>query len=76
MNRTARAFRIWHGVVLLWILCIAVSSFLIGVSANQAKNDDGNARVTAYINEEKTDEIKVVFLPDEDFLKEKKGQTL
>jgi len=76
MNRTARAFRIWHVFVLLLVLCIAVSSFMIGVSASRTKTDGIDTRVTAAINEENTDEIKVVFIPDDDFLKEKKGQTL
>lgn len=79
MNRTVPAVRSYralrYGVLALFVIVMMLFCS-IGAAARSVETPFGTADIYAQINPKKTDEIQIVFVPDEALLKEKQGETL
>ena len=79
MNRTVPVIRpyrwIRYGVLVLFVFLMMLF-WSIAAAARTVETPCGQADMYAQINEKKTDEIRIIFQPDEALLKEKQGETL
>ena len=79
MNRTVPAIRSYrllrYGVLVLFVL-LTMLFCSIGAAARSVETPFGTADIYAQIDAKNTDEIRIFFIPDEDLLKEKQGETL
>lgn len=79
MNGTAHNNRrrsLLRGAGYLFVVILVMLFCIIGISARTEVTQHGEVTMYAEINEKNTEEIRISFLPDEAFLKAKKGETL